>query len=278
MHTGGQPGLGEGATVAAFQVALQAWDDDPATNIRYAYAGLTGAGGGLAQSDGTNAILFDDPFRNDPNEAVEGTFDCGSGGVIAMGGPWYSGRTSTYKGQRYHEALEADIVTNDGTACFFANDPLVAQEVFAHELGHTLGLGHSSDRNALMFANAHDDGRGARLADDDRAAVATLYGGNGGGGGGTGALAAPARLAGRATSPTSVLLTWRDRASGESGYSVEVRKRRGGWSAAKALDANSTSAVIDGLQPGTRYSFRVRAVAGGAVSPYSNVVIVTTPR
>ena len=30
------------------------------------------------RSDNINAIVFDDPYRNDPNDAVEGTFDCGS--------------------------------------------------------------------------------------------------------------------------------------------------------------------------------------------------------
>ena len=256
--------------------ALAAWTDDAATNIRYVYAGTTGAGGGLAKSDRTNAILFDDPYRDDPREAVEGTFSCASGGVIAMGGPFFYTITRSFEGKRYHEAAEADIVTNDGTACFFQNNPRVAEEVFAHELGHTLGLGHSSNRDALMYANAHDDGRGARLTEDDRAAVAALYGGAGSGGGAT--LRSPARLAARAQAPTAVLLSWRDRAAGEDGYVVEVRVRRRGWQQVKALGTNSNSTVVTGLQPGTPYSFRVRAVRGGSASAYSNVATVVTPR
>ena len=276
VHAGGQPGLGEAATVAAFQTALAAWDNDPGTNIQYAYAGITAAGGGLAKSDDTNAILFDDPYRDDPREAVEGSFDCGSGGVIAIGGPYFYSSTRSYQGKRYHEAAEADIVTNDGTSCFFQNDPRVAEEVFAHELGHTLGLGHSTNHEALMYAYAHDDGRGARLADDDRAAVLALYGSGGSTGGAR--LVAPARLAARAPSPDSVILTWRDKAVGEEGYVVEMRVRRGAWQQTKALGPNSGSTVVGGLQPGTSYSFRVRAVAGGSGSPYSNVAFVTTPR
>jgi hypothetical protein len=274
VHAGGQPGLGEAATAAAFEVALQAWNDDPQTNIRYGYAGLTGAGGGLARSDGVNAILFDDPYRHDPDEAVEGTFTCESGGVIAMGGPYFYSSTRTYKGARYHEAAEGDIVTNDGTDCFFRGNPRVAEEVFAHELGHTLGLGHSSDFGALMFSHAHDDGRGARLGSDDRAAAASLYGN----GAGPATLAAPRRLTARPSSRTTVVLTWRDRAVGEQGYGVEMQGRGGAWSAVKSLAANSTTTAVRGLQPGVTYRFRVRALGGAGNSPYSNVAFATTPR
>jgi hypothetical protein len=279
IHAGGQPGLGEGSTAAAFETALAAWTDDPATNIRYVYAGTTGAGGGLAQSDDVNAVLFDDPYRDDPNEAVEGTFSCGSGGVIAMGGPFFYSRTRTWQGKRYHEAAEGDIVTNDGTECFFSNNPRVAEEVLTHELGHTLGLGHSTNRDAIMYANAHDDGRGARLIGDDLAAVASLYGnGGGGGGGGTGGLAAPRRLVARPASSTEAALTWRDRSVGEEGFAVEVKLRRGAWTQVKAAGPNSSSVVVSGLVPGLTYSFRVRAVAGARASAYSNVAVATMPR
>jgi hypothetical protein len=281
----GQPGLGLDATIAAFRTALDAWTSDPGTDINYVYAGTTTAANGLTRSDGVNAILFDDPFRNDPHNAVEGTFDCNQGGVIAMGGPFFYQSTRTYKGQRYHEAVEGDIVTNDGTECFFRNDPSAAQEVFAHELGHTLGLGHSLNRDALMSANAHDDGRGARLSDDDRAAVAQLYGnGSTGGGGGSGSggsatLVTPARVRGQATSRTSVSLTWRDKSTGETSYLVEVKATTKGakFQAAAALGANAASTVVTGLNPGTSYVFRVHAVAGNHSSGYGSVV-VATPR
>jgi len=281
IHAGGQPGLGETATAAAFQRALAAWNDDPGTNVALRYVGTNNAGGGLARSDDVNTLLFDDPYRDNPNEAVEGTFDCRTGGVIAMGGPFFFSGTKTWNGQRFHEAAEGDIVTNDGTECFFANNPSVAAEVFAHELGHTLGLGHSTNRDALMYANVHDDGRGATLTADDRAAIAALYGGGSGGGGGTSGgagLAMPRRLAAQATSPSSVRLSWRDRASRETNYVVELRRRGGAWTTAAVLGANTTTTAIRGLGGNTWYAFRVRAVSGGASSDPSNVVAVVTPR
>ncbi|MFL6259363.1 MAG: matrixin family metalloprotease [Thermoanaerobaculia bacterium] len=284
VNSAGQPGLGLDATIAAFQVSLSSWSSNPGTNIQYVYSGTTSAGGGLAHSDNLNTILFDDPYRNDSSNAVEGTFDCGSGGVIAMGGPFYYVATRSYRGQRYHEAVEADIVTNDGTACFFQNNPSAAQEIFAHELGHTLGLGHSKDHGALMYAYAHNDGRGASLTADDRAAVAVLYGdgsgsSGGGSGGGSGSLAAPVRLTARATSSTTVNLAWRDKAQGEESYVVErASKRRGPFQVVATVPAGSTSAQVTGLNPRTVYFFRVRAVAGDQASPYSAIVGVTTPR
>ena len=51
--------------------------------------------------------------------------------------------------------------------------------VAAHELGHALGLGHSSDKQALMAAG-HDEWEGkVRLSSDDIQAVQALYGGPG---------------------------------------------------------------------------------------------------
>ena len=275
VHQAGQPGLSLDATVAAFRAGLGAWNDDPGSNVRYVFAGTTGAGGGLARPDGVNAILFDDPFRNDPAEAVEGTFSCVTGGVIAVGGPYFFNATRGYRGKRYHEAGEADIVTNDGTECLFRDDPVGASEVFAHELGHTLGIGHSDTPDALMRATMHDDHRGARLHADDRAAVRSLYPGGSGGGGG--ALTKPQRLVARATSPTEVRLSWLDRTDGEESFLVEIKQGRR-FIELGAVPAGDTGAVVTGLRPNQLYVFRVRATAGGAFSAYSNVARVRTPR
>jgi hypothetical protein len=294
VNSAGQPGLGLAASIVAFQAGLAAWDAAAGTNINYVYSGTTSDATGLTHPDGVNAILFDDPYRNDPAEAVPGTFSCTTGGVIAMGGPFYNyPDTRTYQGKPYHETIEADIVTNDGTECLFQNNPTAAAEVFTHELGHTLGLGHSKDPQAIMYANVHNDGRGARLAPDDIAAVNVLYGngsgsgsgggsgsGSGGGSGGGPPPAAPLHLVAHATSRTTVALTWHDASAGEDSYVVESRINVKGsvFQAAATVPAGSTSATVAGLSPKTSYFFRVRAVAGAQSSPYSKVVVVTTPR
>jgi hypothetical protein len=170
-HQDGQQGLAGGG-FAEFQAALAAWTNNPSTSISYLYGGTTTDTTGLTSYDTVNTILF-----NDPNGEVS-PYVCGSGGVLALGAPWYEEATTSYQGKPYHRIVNADIVTNNGIACFFSASPnasKAAEEIFGHELGHTLGLGSSSVPQALMNPAVHDDGRGAALHNDDRAGAAALY-------------------------------------------------------------------------------------------------------
>jgi Matrixin/Fibronectin type III domain len=269
VHESGQSGLGLATTVGAFRSAISAWVDDPGSNIRYSYDGTTPSSRGLSGSDGQSAIHF-----GDPDEDVTGTFDCGSGGVIAAGGPYFFSATRSFRDIRVHEAVEGDIVTNDGAECFF-DSASAAEEVFAHELGHTLGIGHSAERDALMFARAHDDGRGARLTDDDRAAVSFLYG--------SGAppppppppgLKKPSPISAQILSSTSVKVTWGDKSTIEENYIVERRQVGGRWRTALTLPANATMGTVTGLRAGKKFEFRVRAKKGDAFGAWSDTIRV----
>ena len=123
-----------------------------------------------------------------------------------------------------------------------------------------------------MFAFIHDDGRGAQLHADDRAALAEAYG--------DGTVppppppptlpSAPSQLTATALSSSQIRLTWRDNASNETGYRVE-RRGYAGFVEIASLAAGSTSYTATGLAPATPYDFRVRAVNGQGSSAYSNV-------
>ncbi|HEX5758233.1 MAG TPA: matrixin family metalloprotease, partial [Thermoanaerobaculia bacterium] len=167
INAGGVP---LGAAEAALRAGMAAWNDDPTSAIAYAYAGTTSASAGFARSDGVNAVLFDDPG----GAHVPGSYKCGSGGIVALGVAYFYSATRGSGGKSYHEIVEGDVVTNDGSACFFRDNPTGAAEALAHELGHTLGLGHSTERQALMYGVASGK-RGARLEHDDRLGAHALY-------------------------------------------------------------------------------------------------------
>jgi len=72
------------------------------------------------------------------------------------------------------------VVVADGwNGCGFYESSANFAEVMTHELGHVLGLGHSSDPTATMYARAHFDGRGASLRADDMAGLRFIYPGSG---------------------------------------------------------------------------------------------------
>ncbi|HYG62996.1 MAG TPA: matrixin family metalloprotease [Thermoanaerobaculia bacterium] len=274
VHSAGQPGMGFDASAARLRDALDVWNGDAGSNIRFGYLGSTTSNRGLTGTDGVHAVLFEDP-----GDRVPGRYSCPGGGVVALGAAYAQSAVRSFRGQRFHDIIEADVVTNDGSECFFRDNPAGAAEVFAHELGHTLGLGHSAESDALMWPKAHNDGRGARLGHDDRAAVSSLYG--------DGSYtpppppppppaneppAAPARLTARGVSASAIELAWEDKAGGAAEFSIERRFGKT-FREVQVAAAGATRALIEGLKPGS-YVFRVRARSAAGASPYSNTVTV----
>lgn len=157
--------------------AMAAWSEVPGVGLALFDAGGAGTSRSIAGGicDGRSVIQF-----NDPQSEIGDLVGCS--GVVAVGGFCRRAGSTTVGGVTFARIEEADVtVNNRAGACFGA---VGVAEVVTHELGHAIGLGHSSDRanetdprlrEATMFLLAHLDGRGASLRDDDRDGVRAIY-------------------------------------------------------------------------------------------------------
>jgi len=145
--------------------ALAAWTNVQTTALVLQDGGSTTALG--FQQDGVTAISYNDPLdqMSDP---------VGCSGTLAIGGVTSAGApTRVIGGQTFYRIYEGDVVFNRNFSCFLGISANLA-EVATHEIGHAIGFGHSPDSNAIMYASAHGQGRGATLGSDDIAAVSFL--------------------------------------------------------------------------------------------------------
>jgi hypothetical protein len=152
------------AAEAAVQSALSTWSTQSGSAFRYQY------GGRVADTntavDGRNVVIFR---------------DASGGGALATTYSWTSG------GSR----VDSDIVLWDADYQFFTgtsgcSNGAYIEDVATHELGHSLGLGHSSVTEATMYGTYTWCSTAMRtLANDDLTGLQLLYPGSGGSTGGT---------------------------------------------------------------------------------------------
>jgi len=162
-------GLAAWSGVAGSQLNLVAGPDAPTVPSSLAPTSL-------ADLDSLNVVQYDDPFDIVPALS-------GCQGVLALGGTVSTSSIRVIEGDTtFDRTLEGDVVVNDGAGTCLSASGLA--ETVAHEIGHTLGFGHSSEdpaepdptlTDALMYFLVHDDGRGATLGTDDVAAAAFSY-------------------------------------------------------------------------------------------------------
>jgi matrixin/putative Ig domain-containing protein len=203
-----QSPVGGGAT-AELTRGMNAWSQSGA-KIQLQLAGQTGNCG--QTSNGQNTISFGDCKNQlDPPS--------GCAGVVAQTQvSFYPSETKVVSGITFKKAAESDIVFNRGMDCFLSTSANLA-EVACHELGHAIGLGHTTDASAMMFAVAHGGGRDAVLGSDDVTGILTIYPSSTSGGGGG---PSPVNDAANVTQSVPTAMT-----AGQS-YNVSVTMRNNG--------------------------------------------------
>jgi PKD repeat protein len=278
---GTQPGYtGGGVTEASSGIA--AWTSYTSAKILYTYAGAsTAAAGGNDRSNGINEIDF-----NDPTGEIAGTFNRTTGGVVGQGGfsgaraggtwtaPFTFDATHAQTSYAGWTITEGNMVIQDGVSPANGIPAVTLAEIIAHEFGHTLGLGHSGDKLALMYPSV--TGRGPNLGTDDQTAARWLYP--------TSSVvvppgptvtvpAAPSNLSVSAGA-SSLFLQWTDNAPNETVEYVYLAAGNGGFARAQTLGAGSNSATISGLAPGS-YRLYVTAANSAGESIASNTALAT---
>jgi hypothetical protein len=177
----GDTQLGPTASRAAVDAAFAAWTNVATASVTLQDAGNTGPVRLSDCATTTSRIIFNDPFG-------EITDPSGCSGVIAVGGYCSSGNTTVVNGTQFYQIVTGRVTVNNGWgSCLVWNQCNLA-EVLTHEIGHSLGLGHSSEvspapnptlGDATMYYLAHFDGRCAAVHSDDIAGISFIYPPNG---------------------------------------------------------------------------------------------------
>jgi hypothetical protein len=156
------------------QAAMDAWSN-AGGSIRVTYGGAT-SGCGVQVADGVNTISF-----NNCDNYFAVSQSCS--GLLAVSGivRYMPNQTKTIGSITYGKAVESNMSFNPYGLCNFTNRCQI-QEVLTHEMGHALGLGHSTDSTATMLAYAHFDNRCASVMPDDILGINTIYPGASSGG------------------------------------------------------------------------------------------------
>jgi len=150
--------VSQAAAIAALQAGMDAWNTQSGTSFRWQYGGTVTDT--ATAYDNRNVVMF----RNTSN-----------GSAIATTYSWWSGS---------NELLDSDIVFWDGPFTFFTgstgcggvSNAAYMEDIAVHELGHALGMNHSTDTDATMYPSySYCSMKNRTLAADDISGAKALY-------------------------------------------------------------------------------------------------------
>lgn len=280
LSYGSQNGYANGG-VSEVQTAMAAWNNYAEAKISYTYGGTTSTHGGNVAPNGVNEVLFEDP-----NQEITGAWN-GRGGTVGLGGfngvsgsanwtaPFTADSSHTAGTHRVVNITEGNFVVQDGVSSATGIPSTTLAEIAAHEFGHTLGFGHSTDTTALMYPTV--SGRGPSLRADDQLAARWLYpNGSSSTPTPTPTPTVPAAPTNLFASPTgtSVRLQWTDNATDETAQSIYVATGNGSFSKVADVGMNIVTTTLSGFTAGT-YRFYVVATNASGNSPASNTATAT---
>lgn len=152
-----------------------------ATGVRFHFEGVVSFGQAVSAStaaDGRIRVQL-----HDLHEAIAQSTTLGFGGLrLVNGGLPEGGAGGRVYAREFHRTTQGYVQINHRHPVL--SDPATLTEVLCHEIGHALGLAHSSEdpdetdaerKDALMYYRAHLDGRGADLRPYDVETVERSY-------------------------------------------------------------------------------------------------------